>query len=89
MRLHDGRIDRGRFVPFEPEQHGPIGAVAQTRERQRTVQLRRDLRRAVEQALLSQVAHERRRGVHGSHRVRTGRTDADLEDVKDAQVHAN
>jgi hypothetical protein len=46
------------------------------------------LSRAIEESALRQQFDETARGIHGSHGVRTRGTDADLENIENAQAHA-
>ena len=69
-RLHDRRIESGRIVAFETEKHGAIGAMAEPRQRQRSVELCVNLGGAAEQVARSQILHEHPRGQHRAHRVR-------------------
>ena len=87
-RLHDRRIESGRIVSLEAQQDGAIGAVPETRQRQRAVELREDLGRALKQVARRQVLHEHARGQHRPHRVRRRRADTDLEDVEYREIHS-
>ncbi len=75
------------LVPREAQQHGGIAAVALARGAQRAVELRLHAARGGEQALVLQGVGEQPGGTHGAHRVGAGRTDADLEEVEDADGH--
>jgi hypothetical protein len=68
----DHRLDRAVTVPSGAE---------------RTEKLHPDGRSGRELAFVVQPAREQARGTHRSHRVRTGRTDADLEQVEGAEGH--
>ncbi len=83
-----GRIDGVGTHAFEAQKHGAIRAVPPARERQRPVQLCRQLRRALQQPAGVEQLNEAVGGIHRSHGVRTRGTNADLEYVEDAQTHA-
>src|SRR5690606_5171309 len=84
----DGRgVDAVRLFAFETEQHRLVAAVALAGGAEGTVQLDTDACRGAEQALAAQAVDEARGGTHRPHRVRAGRTDADLEQVENAEGH--
>jgi hypothetical protein len=86
-RLHHRGVELRRVVTLEAEQDGPVGAVAEPRQRERAVELDVDLGRPVEQALRLQVLDEESRSQHRPHRVRRGRPDAHLEYLEGREVH--
>ena len=77
-------IDPVRPLAGQPEQHGAVGGVALAGERERAVEVRLDTHHLVEQALVAQRLDKAAGRGHRSHRVRTRRADADLEQVESA-----
>jgi len=82
------RFDRVRVLALEAEQNRLVGAMADAGERERAEQLAAHARDLRQHAFLLQPAlGEARRGAHRAHRVRGGGTDADLEQVEQADSH--
>ncbi len=86
--LDRGRIERLGRQSLQSQQDRPIRAVATAGQGEGGVEFRGELRRALEQSAGGQVHHEAARRVHRTHGVGTGRSNADLEDVQNAQHHA-
>jgi len=74
-------VDRRRLVAFEPEQDRAIGAVPTAGQRQRAIDLRRDLVDAAEHDIRSRSCTRGAGSGSSAHGVGTRRPDADLEDV--------
>ncbi len=89
--LHGGLdavgIDCFGLSAFQADQHGAIGAVARSGERERSIQPHGDLCRRLEQPIALQAQDEFARRAHRAHGMGAGGADADLEDVKYAQCH--
>ena len=83
----DFDIDGGRLLAFEAEQHGLVAAVTLARRAQRAVQLDAQPLDPVEDAVVLETQREQPRRPHRSDRMRARRTDADLEEIKDADGH--
>ena len=81
------RVDAVGLVPGQAQQHGAVGAVANTRGGQRAEQLDAHAVGAFQRAGLLQAAGELARGNHGPHGVGAGWPDADLEEVENAEGH--
>jgi hypothetical protein len=74
------RVDLIRMLPLQPQQHGFVGAVAAAGHGQRAEQLAAHAHDLLQHAVAVQPAlGKARRRPHGSHGVRGGRPDADLE----------
>ena len=74
-------------MPLEPEQDRAVGAMAEARERERSIELHEDLGGRRQQSARLEVEHEEARCQHRAHGVRRGRPDADLEDIENGDVH--
>ena len=85
--LNGRRIDRRSFLSAQPQQHRPIGPVPPPGKRQRSIQLCPNLGHAPQHALLLQFQNEAPRRPHRSHRVRTRRPNAHLEQIEQAGLH--
>ena len=82
------RIDAVRPLALEPAQHGLVGAMAAAGVRERAEQFgahARDLRQHA--ALVEPARGEARRRAHRPDRMRRRRTDADFEQIEDADGH--
>ena len=83
--LHRVGIDLRRQQSEQAQRRGAIGGVAAAGEGERAVQRHLQAGRLGGPRLAAQPVEEEARGGHGSHRVRRGRADTDLEDVEDAE----
>ncbi|MND83968.1 hypothetical protein D3C80_758460 [compost metagenome] len=81
------RINRIRPLAHQPHDHCIVAAVADTSGRQRAEQLDFDTPHLLKQPTLAQALHKQRRRPHGPHGVRTGRADADFEQVENTDSH--
>ena len=80
-------IDRVRHLAGQAQQHGLVGAVADTRQCQRAEQFGLDPGDAGQRAALFQAGDEGGGRLHRSDGVGAGWSDADLEDVEYAYRH--
>ena len=81
------RIDRVRPLAHQAHDHRVVAAVTDAGGRQRTIKLNFDAPYLFQKTLLTQTLHEQRRGAHRPHGVRTGRADADFEQVENTDSH--
>jgi hypothetical protein len=81
-------VHRVGLVTGQTEQHGLVAAVTLAGGAERPVEQRLHAPRALEQAVVRQSQREHARGAHRPHGVRAARTDADLEEIEDADRHA-
>ena len=82
-----GGIDGGRLISREAEQNGAIGRVAQSRERQRAVQVGLHSGNAIVNAERRKFAGKSAGSAHRAHGVRTGRANADFVEIEEAGGH--
>ncbi len=80
-------VDGVGRVAHQAEHDAAIGAVALAGRAERAVQLHLDRRGAVEQAVTLEPLGEQQRRAHRPDGVRAGRTDADFEEIEDADCH--
>ena len=86
---HDVRIDPVRLVAFQPEQYGGIGAVPAPGESERAEHFGTHPCHVRQQAgLVQAMGNKARCRPHRADGVRTGRPDADFEQVESTDGHA-
>ncbi len=90
--IHDIRIDRIRLVAAKAENHRPVGGMADAGIGERAVQARRqpvDARMGGTRPVASRdLVKEHAGGGHRSHRMRTGRPNANLVEIENRQKHS-
>ena len=82
-----GGVDQLRRLALQPQDHGLVRAVPAAGGAERPVQVDRDPRDLVEQAVVAQAEREHAGGAHRAHGVRGRRADADREQVEDTDRH--
>jgi hypothetical protein len=87
QRGHGFHIHGIRLMPGQAQQHGLVAAMSLAGGAQRAIQLDTHAGRGGKHARRLQAQHEQAGRAHRTHGVRTGRTDADLEQVEDADGH--
>ncbi len=80
-------LDSCRLRSLQSEQHRLVTAVTFSRRSQRAVQLDVDVRDTIEQSIAVQPQSEEARRTHRTDRMRTRRSDTDLEEIKDTDGH--
>jgi hypothetical protein len=80
-------VDRLRLLALQAQDHRLVAAVADAGGAERAEQLGLDRHHRLKLARRLEPLRKQPRRAHGPHRVRGGRADADLEQVKDADRH--
>ena len=80
-------LDPARLLTGEAQQHGAVCRMAAAGERKRAVELGNHPLGLLEESAFDERKSKGARRSHGTHGVRAGRSDADLEQIEEAGFH--